>query len=373
MIIPLAVLAAAIALAFANGANDNFKGVATLHGSRRLSYRRALALATFTTLAGSLSAIVVATGLARRFSGKGVVPDEVVADPMFILAVAIGAAVAVLLATRLGFPISTTHAPTGALLGSGLVMAGSAGVSYSALTSSFAIPLLLSPLISLVLAAGVHAGLSRVVTRLEMSAPTCLCSVGAAEPVAVLGAGSVLRLQAAPLLLVASVEACERHGAQRLLAVNPRRLLDGLHMVSAGAVGFARGLNDTPKIAGVLVATSTFAPGLGTAALAVVMAAGGLVAARRVARTLSFDITGMDEHEGLRANLVTAGLVLLASPLGLPVSTTHVSCGALFGIGASNGEARWKTIGTIAGAWTVTLPAAALFSALAALALNVVR
>jgi len=70
---------------------------------------------------------------------------------------------------------------------------------------------------------------------------------------------------------------------------------------------------------------------------------------------------------------VTASLVLLASPLGLPVSTTHVSCGALFGIGVSNGEARWKTIGAIAGAWTVTLPAAAFLSALAALALNVVR
>jgi PiT family inorganic phosphate transporter len=81
----------------------------------------------------------------------------------------------------------------------------------------------------------------------------------------------------------------------------------------------------------------------------------------------------MDEREGLSANLVTAILVLLASPLGLPVSTTHISCGALFGIGAWNGEARWKTIGAIASTWTVTLPAAALLSALAALALNGVR
>jgi PiT family inorganic phosphate transporter len=176
-----------------------------------------------------------------------------------------------------------------------------------------------------------------------------------------------------PQLHVAAVEACDRHGAERMFTLHPRRALDGLHLMSAGAVGFARGLNDTPKIAGVLAATEMLAPGLGTAVLAAVMAAGGLVAARGVARTLSFEITGMDEHEGLSANLVTAGLVLLASPLGLPVSTTHVSCGALFGIGASKGEARWKTIGTIAGAWTVTLPAAALLSALAALALNVVR
>jgi len=373
MMLPLALLGAAVALAFANGANDNFKGVATLYGSRRLSYRGAIAFATLTTLAGSLSAFVVATGLARRFSGKGLVPDGVVADPGFVLAVAIGGALTVLLATRLGFPISTTHALTGALLGGGLVMAGAANVSYSALTSSFAIPLLMSPLVSLVLAAGIHAGLSRAVGRLETSDPTCLCAVSVGEPAALLPGGLLVRLQAAPQLQVAALGDCERHGAQRLLTLNPRSFLDGLHLVSAGAVGFARGLNDTPKIAGVLVATHVLAPGLATPVLAAAMAIGGWAAARRVARTLSFDITGMDEREGLSANLVTAGLVLLASPLGLPVSTTHVSCGALVGIGASNGEARWKTIGAIVGAWTVTLPAAALLSALAALALNVIR
>ena len=372
MILPFALLAAAIALAFANGANDNFKGVATLHGSRRLTYRGALGLATLTTLAGSLSAIAVATGLARRFSGKGLVPDGVVGDPGFMLAVAIGAALTVLLATRLAFPISTTHALTGALVGGGLVMAGAASVSYSALAASFAIPLLLSPLVALVLAAGVHAGLRRVVARLQASAPACLCSV-TAEPVAALPGGSLLRIQVAPLLHVAAVEACERHGARRLFTLDPRRVLDGLHLVSAGAVGFARGLNDTPKIAGVIVASQVLSPDFAMALLAVAIAAGGLVAARAVARTLSFDITGMDEREGLSANLVTAALVVLASPFGLPVSTTHVSCGALFGIGASSGEARWRTIATIVSAWAVTLPAGALLAALAALALNAIR
>ena len=373
MMISLAVLGAALALAFANGANDNFKGVATLYGSGRLSYRGALVLATLTTLAGSLSAMVVATGLVRRFSGKGLVPPGVAADPAFVLAVAIGAALTVLLATRLGFPTSTTHALTGALVGGGMVMAGAAGVSYSALTSSFAIPLLMSPLASLALAAAVHAGLRRGVARLEASTPSCVCSLSSPAAIPALPTGSPPRLQGRPQFHVAAVEVCDRHGAGRILTLDPGRGLDGLHLASAGAVGFARGLNDTPKIAGVLAATEILAPGLGTAVLAAAMAAGGLVAARRVARTLSFEITRMDEHEALSANLVTAGLVLLASPLSLPVSTTHISCGALFGIGASNGEARWRTIATIAGAWTVTLPAAALLAALAALALNIVR
>jgi PiT family inorganic phosphate transporter len=78
----------------------------------------------------------------------------------------------------------------------------------------------------------------------------------------------------------------------------------------------------------------------------------------------------MNATEGLSANVVTAGLVVLASPAGLPVSTTHVSCGALIGIGAANGEARWKMIAAIAVAWAVTLPLAAAVSAGAAVALS---
>jgi PiT family inorganic phosphate transporter len=74
----------------------------------------------------------------------------------------------------------------------------------------------------------------------------------------------------------------------------------------------------------------------------------------------------MNHGQGFSANLVTATLVLLASRLGLPVSTTHVSCGGLFGIGAVTGQARWKVIATVLLAWVVTLPVATVLGALAA-------
>lgn len=64
-------------LAWSNGANDNFKGVATLYGSGTASYRKALAWATVTTLAGSLLTLVLAAGLVKTFSAKGLVPDLV--------------------------------------------------------------------------------------------------------------------------------------------------------------------------------------------------------------------------------------------------------------------------------------------------------
>jgi PiT family inorganic phosphate transporter len=93
------------------------------------------------------------------------------------------------------------------------------------------------------------------------------------------------------------------------------------------------------------------------------MAAGGLLQARKVATTMSERITAMNHGQGFTASLVTAALVIGASRLGLPVSTTHVSCGALFGIGTVTGEARWRAIAGILLAWVTTLPAAAALGA----------
>ena len=96
-------------LAYSNGANDNFKGVATLFGSGTTNYRGAIRWATVTTFAGSISSIILAGALVQRFSGKGLVPDALAASPDFLLSVATGAGFTVILATLTGFPISTTH------------------------------------------------------------------------------------------------------------------------------------------------------------------------------------------------------------------------------------------------------------------------
>src|SRR5437879_2560849 len=96
------LLITVLLLAYSNGANDNFKGVATLFGSGTTNYRRALLWATLTTLAGSLLALVLASRLADAFTGKGLVPDDVVCQQAFILAIGLGAALTVLLASRAG-------------------------------------------------------------------------------------------------------------------------------------------------------------------------------------------------------------------------------------------------------------------------------
>src|SRR5882724_980786 len=132
LMFPLLLFLAACFLAYSNGANDNFKGVASLYGSRTTNYRTALAWATITTAAGSIASIFLAQSLLKKFSGKGLVPDALTTQPEFLLAVALGAGATVILATVLGFPISTTHGLTGALVGAGMVT-GISQVNFSAL------------------------------------------------------------------------------------------------------------------------------------------------------------------------------------------------------------------------------------------------
>jgi PiT family inorganic phosphate transporter len=137
-----------------------------------------------------------------------------------------------------------------------------------------------------------------------------------------------------------------------------------LHFLSAGAVGFARGLNDTPKIAALLLVAAALDIRWGLVAVAGAMAAGGLINAKRVAETMSHNITDMNPGQGFAANLSTALLVTTASLHGLPVSTTHVSVGSLLGMGIVTGQAKWKPVIAILASWVVTLPCAALIAAI---------
>ncbi|TWJ13414.1 inorganic phosphate transporter [Geobacter argillaceus] len=357
----------ALFLAYANGANDNFKGVATLFGSGTTDYRRALLWGTVTTAAGSLLALLFARGLLAAFSGKGLVPDAVTTMKSFQMAVVFAAAATVMLATRFGFPISTTHALTGALVGAGL-LASSSGVNYAKLGTSFFAPLLVSPLLAIVLAMVVYPLFHFARVRLKISRESCVC-VGCETADAVpVGAtpGDALAMTAVrtfPTMAVGNRTSCQERYNGQLLGVNASTVLDGLHYLSGGIVSFARGLNDTPKIAAILLVGSAISPAAAITGVALFMAVGGLLNARKTAETMAHRVTAMNAGQGLTANLVTGFLVIFASKLGLPVSTTHVSCGSLFGIGTVTRQARWQTIAGILAAWVTTLPVAALLGA----------
>ncbi|MCM2306738.1 MAG: inorganic phosphate transporter [Sulfuritalea sp.] len=352
----------ALFLAFGNGANDNFKGFATVWGSGVLDYRRALVLATLATAAGSLLSLVLAQSLVAQFTGRGLVPDAVAAAPTFMLHAGAGAAFTVFAATRAGLPVSTTHALIGGLLGAGLAEPGGE-MRYGALASLFLLPLLASPLLAAVL--GMLA--SRAL-QLRPGAD-CACVIAPSPALVAQGDGSLAlassAVSPAQTFVLADDAHCRRQpGLIARLALPD--LADRAHVLSAAAICFARGVNDTPKLAALLLAGQIMDASAAVFLIAAVMAAGGIIYARRVAETMSKRVTRLDNGQGLAANLITTVLVLFASKFGLPVSTTHVSVGSIAGVGAAAGTLDRTTVRNIALAWVVTLPLAAAIAWLAA-------
>jgi Phosphate/sulphate permeases len=336
-------------LAWVNGANDVAKGIATLAGSGAANARRAVIWGTVWTVTGGFAAIAWGGALVSTFT-SGYLAPGFRADLVFVIGTLAGAFLWVLVATQLALPVSTTHALLGGIVGAGLMAAGPDSLHFAAVANKALLPLLVSPLLAIVLCSGVSL-VTRLATRMG-----------------------------------------------RLLRESPGRRVDGglswsclhqhpawsaLHWLSSAAISFARGLNDVPKIAAFLILASTLVPELTPQsqtlgrtwpilAVTLTMGLGSLWGGFRVLRVLAHRVTTLDPHSGLIANAGTSVVVLLATPLGLPVSTTHVSTGALMGIRwAERGRPREAdALKIILLGWVVTLPVAA---ALSALSLFVVR
>ncbi len=343
-----ALIVGVVLLAFANGANDNFKGVATLWGTGRYRYGTVLAWATLTTFTGALLGGVVAGGLVRVFNGSQFLGRVASLDPVFLAGVALGAAATVLVATWIGAPISTTHALAGSLVGAGLLAVGPNGVKWAAVASAIALPLLVSPLLAMGLTRATFPPLAR-----WLRSRSCICVT---EPALVPLPSSEDAATAVPALLptlrIAHRTDCER--GDELTHWNTEELV---HWTSAGLISFSRGLNDTPKIAALILSAGMPTPAMNYFLVAAAMALGGLVAARRVAQTMSQRITPIEPLPGMSANLVAAALVGAASGWGLPVSTTHVTTGGIFGVGlVRRRRTNWTLAQQIVLAWVVTLP-----------------
>ena len=297
-------------LAFSNGANDISKSVATLC-CRDEDANAALKGASVAVLIGAVASLWWGAGMTILFA-KGMLSSPESVSAAFGPAVMAGAVAWLLLATRLGLPVSTTHALVGGIVGAALLSSGPAGVLWPAVLKKAGMPLLLSPFV----------------------------------------AGAAALLAVSPLRALGS----SRPGAAR-----------ALHWTSCFAGAFARGLNDTPKIAalGLACAGGKLAPGFLFPALAAANALGGWWLGGRVTRTLGCRMAAISEHEGAAANLTTSLLAGATAFHGLPVSTTHVSGSAIAALGASRGSVDWKVARDIALAWIVTLPTAAALSALA--------
>ena len=360
-----AVLVAIALLTFFNGANDNFKGVATLYGARTASYRTALRWATVMTAAGGMLAPVIAAGLIGVFKAKGLVPASVASSTSFIASATLAAAATIAVATWAGLPVSTTHALTGGLVGAGLLAAGSA-LNLGVLGKTFALPLAVGPFVAVAVAALLGAVARRASAALDVKSNDCVCVGVEWIPVTQLRREATTAA-AMPTLTVMTgkSEVCIRRYSGSVLGLSTQRVMDTMHFISAGAVSFARGVNDTPKLFALILAAGVLRDDtvLAVAGIAAIMAVGGLVGARRVAETTANKVVAIDPGTGLVANVTAAALVITGSIFKLPLSTTHVTMGGILGAGIGQTKVSWKMFGTIALAWVTTLPIAAAFGA----------
>ncbi|WP_298900509.1 inorganic phosphate transporter [uncultured Psychroserpens sp.] len=350
-------------LAYSNGANDNFKGVATLFGSGTTNFKKAINWATITTFSGSVAAIFLANELVKNFSGKGLVPNELITMPIFAISIAFGAALTVFIATKIGMPISTTHSLVGALFGAGVMAVGSQ-FNFEKLGGTFLMPLIVSPLMAAIISLIAYLIFRYFRKRLGITKKTSL-NIHEKETasIASFNMDNVATLKTKKTIEATIQNKIETYNGQ-ILGLSSQKVLDSLHYLSAGIVSFARGLNDTPKIVGLLLIINAIDIKWSMIIIAIVMAVGGLINSKKVGITMSKKITPMNSGQGFTANMVTGLLVTTASVHGLPVSTTHVSVGSIFGIGTITKKADYKMIGKILLSWLLTLPMAAIVSGL---------
>lgn len=336
-------------LAYANGSNDNSKGVATLVGYGVARARGALLYAAITTALGGAISFWFSGGLLKSFSTGLFAHGVSGLNTAFFIAVLIGAFGWVIFATVTGLPVSTTHAIMGSLIGAGLVAIGRNKVQWTVLGKGFVLPLVLSPVLSLAIVYVLAWPVAWLVQRSSRTQQVVVEQLAVAAVASELGAGAAVEV--------------EYESATQTRRVSPAA--NALHWASAGLISFARGWNDTPKIAALSLLALSTRMSIGFIIVTVSMAAGGLISGRKVLETMARKLTPLPLTESLTASLTTASLVCLASWKGLPVSTTHVSTGSIIGAGLKNDPAgvKWRKVFEIVLSWIITLPAAGLIAA----------
>lgn len=404
------------------GANDVANNMGPAVGANALTMSGAIAIAVVFESAGAL----IAGGDVVKTIAKGIVAPEALADSSTfvwaMLAALLSGALWVNLATWIGAPVSTTHAIVGGVVGSGIAAAGLSAVDWG-MMGGIAASWVISPLLGGVVAAGFLWFIkARIIYQPDKIAAArvwvpVLVGVMAgtfATYLALKGLSQLVKVSLGTALLVGLAT-----GVGFWLVMIPfiRRQSKGLEnrnkslkvlfgiplVVSAALLSFAHGANDVANAVGPLAAIVQ-ATGSGdfTAAVAIpfwvmVIGAFGIsfglfLFGPKLIRMVGNEITRLNPMRAYCVALSAALTVIVASWLGLPVSSTHIAVGAIFGVGFFrewDTERRLKAaraaipdletppeerrrrklvrrshVMTIAAAWVVTVPAAALLSAL---------
>jgi inorganic phosphate transporter, PiT family len=312
------VVATALAFDFTNGFHDTANAVAASISTRALSPRLAVTLAAVLNFAGAFMSLAVAATIAT-----GIVHADMI-TPAIVFAGLVGAIAWNLATWYFGLPSSSSHALIGGVVGSALVAEGVHAVIGSGLVDKVVVPALVAPVLAFVVGGLAILLAYRIVGRQRPGPVTRGFRLG--------------------------------------------------QVVSASLLALSHGTNDAQKTMGIiflaLVANGNVAPDADVPTWVVVSAAtaialGTYVGGWRIIRTMGSRIIKMDPAQGFAAQSVGASVILAASHVGFPLSTTHVISGAIMGAGAAQrlSAVRWGIAGNIFAAWVLTIPAAAIVGA----------
>jgi len=388
-------------MAWGVGANDVANAMGTSVGSRALTIRQAIVIAMIFEFAGAYLAGGEVTATIR----KGIIDSEVFASqPQLLvygmLSALLAAGTWLMIASILGWPVSTTHSIVGAIVGFSAV-----GISADAVAWGKVGSIVASWVVSPVLAGTISFLLFRSVQRLILNTedpfsnakryiPIYMFAVGWMIAMVTLTKGLKHVLKDAKIELsfiqdagiaalvgllvmgigVAMLKRIKRDPAREKdnRFANVERVFAILMVFTACAMAFAHGSNDVANAVGPLAAVvNTVLSGavvakatmpswillLGGLGIVVGLATYGF----KVMATIGRKITELTPSRGFAAELGAASTVVLASGTGLPISTTHTLVGAVLGVGLARGigALNLRMINTIAVSWVITLPAGA--------------
>jgi len=393
-------IAAGFYMAWAIGANDVANAMGTSVGSRALTLRQAVLVAAIFEFSGAL----LAGGNVTQTIRKGIVDASTVAsNPEYLiygmLAALLAAGTWLIIATRAGWPVSTTHSIVGAVVGFALVGLGPHAVHWAKVGQIVA-----SWVTSPLLAGGFAFVIFTVVRRTILEQEDPFARARRYGPFYIFAVAFVLGLlttfkglkhlhlhlsmvQAfAVAVAIGVVAALVGAAFIRRIHVDPEadrdfhyanveRIFAVLQVCTACAVAFAHGSNDVANAIGPLAAVVNVAAS-GSVSQAspvptwvMLLGGGGIIAGLamwgyRIIETIGRKITELTPTRGFSAELAAAATIVVASLSGMPVSTTHTLVGAVLGVGLARGIGALdlRVIGGILISWLITLPAGAILA-----------
>lgn len=377
------------------GANDVANSMASAVGAKAITIRQALFIAGILNVVGAVFIGSHVTDTIR----KGIVSTEILAEPHLALIGALSALLAASLwvsfATWRSLPVSTTHSIVGAMIGFGIMAGGFSVINWGKL-GAVVLSWIISPVFSMVIGFAMFKLIVNLILSRKNPFDQALklspWFIGLAVFVVVLSflfktpLGSSLSLGTPSALLIGVLAAGLVGWAGRgLLARFVRQqgpdgeeeIFRRIQIGTSCYVALAQGANDVANAIGPLAVIYFIVKtgGVGTKVPVPVflllfggvgIACGIGMAGHRVMETIGSKITTLTNTRGFSVDFAAATTVLLASKLGLPVSTTHAAVGGVMGVGLARGieAVNFRIIFQIIIYWVLTVPAAALTSVL---------